>query len=189
MTNAAAVADTIESELAPLSAAVSHAWWELNVAATDENERRRVELETALSDFLSDGDRFAAIEAARAEADGPCPAQARPAAARVPPAADTGRSPIAHHRARGVGRDAVLADIAATSTVAGSTRTRSGESCGRATTRASAGPRGRRRRPSAPRWPTTSASSLGFATGQPTPSASGTGSPSPWRWRRWTRTG
>ena len=71
MTNAAAVADTIESELAPLTAAVSHAWWELNVAATDENERRRVELETALSDFLSDGDRFAAIEAARAGADGP----------------------------------------------------------------------------------------------------------------------
>jgi peptidyl-dipeptidase A len=71
MTNAAAVADTIESELAPLTVAVSHAWWELNVAATDENERRRVELETALSDFLSDGDRFAAIEAARAGADGP----------------------------------------------------------------------------------------------------------------------
>ena len=70
VTTAAAVADRIESELAPLYTEVSHAWWDLNVAATDENERRRVELETALSDFLADGERFAAIEAARATADG-----------------------------------------------------------------------------------------------------------------------
>ena len=71
MTNATAVADQIESELAPLYTDVSHAWWDLNVVANEENERRRVELETALSDFLADGDRFAAIEAAREAADGP----------------------------------------------------------------------------------------------------------------------
>jgi len=68
--NAAAVADQVESELAPLYTDVSNAWWELNVLANDENERRRVELETALSDFLADADRFAAIESAREAADG-----------------------------------------------------------------------------------------------------------------------
>ena len=72
MTNAAAVADRIESELAPLYTDVSRAWWELNLVASEENEVRRVERETALSDFLADGERFAAIEAARAAAaDGP----------------------------------------------------------------------------------------------------------------------
>ena len=69
--NASAVADQVESELAPLYTGVSNAWWELNVLANDENERRRVELETALSDFLADADRFAAIELAREAADGP----------------------------------------------------------------------------------------------------------------------
>ena len=70
MTDATAVADQIENELAPLHAEVSHAWWDLNVVANEENEQRRVELETALSDFLADGDRFAAIEAARESAEG-----------------------------------------------------------------------------------------------------------------------
>jgi len=69
--NAASVADEVESELAPLYTDVSTAWWDLNVLANDENERRRVELETALSDFLADGDRFASIEEAREVADGP----------------------------------------------------------------------------------------------------------------------
>jgi len=71
MTNATSVADRIESELAPLHIGVSHAWWDLNILANDENERRRIELETALSDFLADGERFAAIEANRAAAEGP----------------------------------------------------------------------------------------------------------------------
>ncbi len=68
--DAATVADQVESGLAPLHRSVSSAWWELNVVANEENERRRVEVETALSDFLADGDRFAGIEAARQEADG-----------------------------------------------------------------------------------------------------------------------
>jgi peptidyl-dipeptidase A len=71
MTNAATVADRVEGELEPLYAGVSRAWWDLNVRADEENERRRVELETALSDFLADGDRFAAIEEARELAEGP----------------------------------------------------------------------------------------------------------------------
>ena len=70
VTTPAAVADRIESELAPLHTDVSHAWWDANVIANDENERRQVELETELSDFLADGDRFAAIEAARCGAEG-----------------------------------------------------------------------------------------------------------------------
>jgi peptidyl-dipeptidase A len=70
MTNATAVADQIEGELAPLSTSVLQAWWDLNVVANDENERRRVEVETALSDFLADTERFAAIEAARPGAEG-----------------------------------------------------------------------------------------------------------------------
>ena len=64
------VADLIERELAPLHSASSAAAWELNVLATSENEARRVALETALSDFLADPDRFAAIEAARENATG-----------------------------------------------------------------------------------------------------------------------
>ncbi len=70
VTTAAALADRIEDELAPLHASVSRAWWELNVLATEENERQRIEIETALSDFLSDEGRFAAIERALPEADG-----------------------------------------------------------------------------------------------------------------------
>jgi len=42
MSNATAVADKIESELAPLTTEVGHAWWNLNVVANEENERRRV---------------------------------------------------------------------------------------------------------------------------------------------------
>jgi peptidyl-dipeptidase A len=70
VTEATALADQIEAELAPLHAAVSRVWWDANVSATDENERRRVELETALSEFLGDTERFAAIESARAGAEG-----------------------------------------------------------------------------------------------------------------------
>ena len=70
MSAPATVADALESELEPLSTAVSHAWWELNVAATDENKQRRIECETRLSDFLADADRFARIEAARPTAVG-----------------------------------------------------------------------------------------------------------------------
>ncbi len=70
VTPAAAVADRIERELAPLTTRVCHAWWDLNVDANEESAQQRVESETALSDFLGDGDRFAAIEAARAAAKG-----------------------------------------------------------------------------------------------------------------------
>ena len=70
MTDPAAVADRLESELAPLSTKVSGAWWDVNTEANEENERRRVELETVLSDYLADGDRFAALESALSTAEG-----------------------------------------------------------------------------------------------------------------------
>ena len=127
MTNAAAVADTIESELAPIHAAVSHAGWEINVRASDENEARRIELEQALSDFLADGDRFALIEAARSRGDRVDPAAPRPPPARLPRESGPGRAPLAHHRARGVGRHASSRASRRRSTAAGSTTTRSVE--------------------------------------------------------------
>jgi peptidyl-dipeptidase A len=70
MTNAEAVADRLEAELAPIHAAASRAAWEINVLASSENEARRIEMEQAVSDFLADGERFALIEAARSEATG-----------------------------------------------------------------------------------------------------------------------
>ena len=81
----------------------------MNVEANEENEQRRIERETALSDYLADHDRFAEIEAARASANGVArrrldllrngflPKQMPAALARP------------DHRARGVGRGALLA--------------------------------------------------------------------------------
>jgi peptidyl-dipeptidase A len=68
MPDAAAVVDEIEEALRPLSIAASRAWWDANVRADEENERRRVEAELARSDFLADTARFEAIRAARAAA-------------------------------------------------------------------------------------------------------------------------
>jgi len=70
MTNAEAVANRIEAELAPIHAAASKAAWDINVLASSENEARRIEMEQAVSDFLADGERFALIEATRSEAAG-----------------------------------------------------------------------------------------------------------------------
>lgn len=70
MTNPATVSDLIEAELASLHAASSRAVWDFNILANTTHEARRIEAETALSDFLADGERFAMIEQARAEATG-----------------------------------------------------------------------------------------------------------------------
>ena len=91
MPTAAAIADQIEGELAPLYTDVSRAWWDLNVDANEENERRRVELETALSDFLADADRFAADRGGAARSRRPRPTSARRAPRRAPPASGAGR--------------------------------------------------------------------------------------------------
>jgi peptidyl-dipeptidase A len=70
MSDPAAVADEIEERLRPLSIAAANAWWDANVHADEETERRRVETEIARTDLLADGELFAAIEAARASGEG-----------------------------------------------------------------------------------------------------------------------
>lgn len=65
MTEPAAVADSIEERLRPLSVDVCHAWWDANVDATDEHEAQRVRAEIAISAVLGDAGLFAEIRAAR----------------------------------------------------------------------------------------------------------------------------
>ena len=64
----AAVVAELETGLRPLVVAAYGAWWDANVAASTENEERRVAAELARSDFLADQESFAAVSAAR-EAD------------------------------------------------------------------------------------------------------------------------
>ena len=51
--------------LQPLHHSASLAWWDANVSATEEHERRRVETELELSDALADPDLFGEIREAR----------------------------------------------------------------------------------------------------------------------------
>ncbi len=51
--------------LRPLHHASSLAWWDANVSATEEHERRRVETELALSDALADPELFREVREAR----------------------------------------------------------------------------------------------------------------------------
>ena len=51
----------VEARLAPLSVSRNLAWWESQVAATDENEKRRTQAELAWSDALADGELFAHV--------------------------------------------------------------------------------------------------------------------------------
>jgi peptidyl-dipeptidase A len=54
-----------EERLRPLTLARNAAWWDVNVDATDDNERRRAEAELAYSDALADKELFAELERAR----------------------------------------------------------------------------------------------------------------------------
>jgi peptidyl-dipeptidase A len=60
-----ALVDAAEETLGPLALARNVAWWDINVEASDENERRRAETELAYSDALADRELFAGVEAAR----------------------------------------------------------------------------------------------------------------------------
>jgi peptidyl-dipeptidase A len=62
----AVVADAVE-RLQPLHKAAAVAWWDSNTHATEENERRRVEAELALSDALADPDLYRDVVAARGD--------------------------------------------------------------------------------------------------------------------------
>ena len=66
---AAALVQSFEEALRPLSQARNVAWWDSQVDASEENERRRAESELSYSDALSDPEVFAAVGKAR-RADG-----------------------------------------------------------------------------------------------------------------------
>ena len=65
MTDPATVVDRAVERLRPLHRDASLAWWDANLAATEEHERRRVETELALSDALADPDLYREISEAR----------------------------------------------------------------------------------------------------------------------------
>src|SRR5512134_3639021 len=66
MTDPSVVVTRAVDRLRPLHLASGLSWWDANVSATEENERRRVEAELALSDALADPDLFREVEQARA---------------------------------------------------------------------------------------------------------------------------
>ena len=68
---ASSLIDTVEEGLRPLSHARNVAWWDSQIDASEENERRRAETEHAYSDALADRELFAAVGEARAAGDDP----------------------------------------------------------------------------------------------------------------------
>lgn len=71
MTDGARIVEDAEARLRPLHLAAALSWWDANLAATEENEARRVAAELALSDALADRALWSAVESARANgADG-----------------------------------------------------------------------------------------------------------------------
>ena len=67
VSDAARILEDAEARLRPLQSRRRNSWWEANVSATEENERRRVEAELALSDALADAELYRDVEAARAD--------------------------------------------------------------------------------------------------------------------------
>ncbi len=65
MRDALAILDAAEAQLAPLLLASNLAWWDSQVAATEENADRRTRAEIAWSNALSDRELFRALESAR----------------------------------------------------------------------------------------------------------------------------
>lgn len=66
VSDAARIVEDAEARLRPLHLAAALSWWDANLAATEENEARRVAAELALSDALADPELFGAVESARA---------------------------------------------------------------------------------------------------------------------------
>ena len=66
MKTAAALVNSAEGALEPVYEARNAAWWESQIDASEDNERRRSETELAYSDALADAELFADIERARA---------------------------------------------------------------------------------------------------------------------------
>jgi peptidyl-dipeptidase A len=68
---APALIDGVEEALRPLSYARNIAWWDSQLDASDENERRRAETEHAYSDALANRELFAEVERARSAVGDP----------------------------------------------------------------------------------------------------------------------
>jgi peptidyl-dipeptidase A len=62
-----AVVTRAVDRIRPLYRDAALSWWDANLSATDENERRRVTAELALSDAMADADLFRDVEAARSQ--------------------------------------------------------------------------------------------------------------------------
>jgi peptidyl-dipeptidase A len=62
---AAKLVESAEAALGPISHKRNIAWWDANVAATAENERRRAETELEYSNALADRGLYAEVDAAR----------------------------------------------------------------------------------------------------------------------------
>jgi peptidyl-dipeptidase A len=65
VTDALTLVESVESTLRPLEEARNAAWWDANVDATDETQRRRAETDLAYSNVLADRAIFDAIATAR----------------------------------------------------------------------------------------------------------------------------
>jgi peptidyl-dipeptidase A len=66
-----AVAAAVEEKLAPALVGTNHAWWDVNVDANPEAQRRRIEAEIAMTDLLAEPGLLRSIGAARRRADDP----------------------------------------------------------------------------------------------------------------------
>ena len=64
MTSADALVTSVEELLEPLARTRALAWWDSQVDASDENERKRAEAELAWSDALADSGLFLSVERA-----------------------------------------------------------------------------------------------------------------------------
>jgi peptidyl-dipeptidase A len=64
LTERSPLAESAEQVLRPLAHARNLAWWDSQVDASEENERRRLDAELTYSDALADRELFAAVDAA-----------------------------------------------------------------------------------------------------------------------------
>ena len=168
-----ALLDAMTARLAPLDRAANQAWWDASTDVSEAHEAQRIATDLALRAALADAEVFAAARQGARR-------RRRPRSTRQLTVLRNGMLPQqvpADIREQIVRLEAsidahVQRPPARSSTARPSTTTRSPSSCAAPTTATPAGGRGRRRRPSAPRWPTGSASSRTSAT--PRPARSGT---------------
>src|SRR5260370_4519836 len=67
--DAGRLVDDLVGRLRPVEVELARAWWDASTRASDEANRRKAELELARRQLLADPDAFAAVGAARADAD------------------------------------------------------------------------------------------------------------------------